>query len=92
MDIADQLRASYRCDIGVRNRKWWWSIWFWDLGVMLVNSNIMYLKVYLSHGRQKKDLLTHHDFRQAIAIYWINEEYSRRNAVKERPIVVQQKR
>ena len=52
----------------------------------------MYLKVHLSHGGKKKYLLTQHDFRRAIPIYWINEEHSRRNAVKERPIVVRQKR
>ena len=59
---------------------------------MLVKSYIMYLKVHLSHGQQKKDLLTHHEFRRVIAIYWINEENSRRNAVKERPIVERRKR
>lgn len=35
VDMADQLRGNYRLDIGVRNRKWWWSLWFWVLGVML---------------------------------------------------------
>ena len=75
VDVADQLRGIYRCDIGVSNRKWWWSIWFWVLGVMLVNSYIMYLKVHLNQGRKKKDLIIHHDFRRVIAIYWINEEY-----------------
>ena len=52
VDVVDQLRGRYCCDIGVRNRKWWWLICFWDLGVMLVKSYIMYLKVHLSHGRQ----------------------------------------
>ena len=52
----------------------------------------MYLKVHLSHGRQKNDLLTQHDFRLEITIYWIIEDYTRRNAVKERPIVVRRKR
>ena len=88
VDVADQLRGSYRCDIGVRNREWWWSLWFWALGVMLVNSYIMYLKLHLIHGRQKKDLISHHDFRRAIAIYWINEEYSKRTRVSEGTIVI----
>ena len=28
VDIADQLRAFYRIDTWLRNRKWWWSILF----------------------------------------------------------------
>ena len=31
VDLADQLRGSYRFDMWVRNRKWWWSIFFGDL-------------------------------------------------------------
>ena len=47
VDIADQLRTRgvYQMDIWVRNRKWWWSMLFWSLGVLLTNA---YNKVYLS--------------------------------------------
>ena len=72
VDVEDQLRSNYSYDIGVRNRQQWWSLWSWALGLMLVNSYIMYTKLHLSHGQQKKDLLSHYDFRRAIAIYWTN--------------------
>lgn len=75
VDIADQLQGSYICDIGVRNHKWWWSLWFWGLGVMLVNAYIMYVKFNLSCGINKKDLLSHHEFQKQIALSWINERY-----------------
>ena len=73
VDLADQLRGSYRLDKNTRNRKWWWSIMFWSIGVMLTNAYIMYMKVNMEeYGVAKKDLMTHHDFRKAIALYWIN--------------------
>ena len=72
VDVADQLRGNYRLDIGVHNRKWWWSMWFWALGVMLVNAYIVYKIYQLSRGVDKKDLLSHHDFRKQIALHWIN--------------------
>ena len=45
VDLADQLRGSYCLDKNTRNCKWWWSIMFWSIGVMLTNSYIMYMKV-----------------------------------------------
>ena len=41
VDLADQLRGNCRINIGVRNRKWWWSIIFWSLGGMLTNAYIV---------------------------------------------------
>ena len=32
-DIADQLQNSYRPDHWLRNRKWWWAIFIWGIGV-----------------------------------------------------------
>ena len=45
VDLADQLRGSYRLDFWIRQRKWWWSIMFWIIGVMLTNAYIVYKKV-----------------------------------------------
>ena len=75
VDLADQLRGSYRPDIWLRNRKWWWSIMFWSIGVMLTNAYIVYVKVNEEHGVKKSKLLSQHDFREMIATYWINPEY-----------------
>ena len=45
---------------------------FWSIGVMLTNAYIMYMKVNMEeYGVAKKDLMTHHDFRKTIALYWI---------------------
>lgn len=78
VDISDQLREVYRFNHWTRNRKWWWSIMFWALGTMLVNSYILYVQYNLMKGRKKRDLLSHHDFRREIAMFWINPEYKGR--------------
>ena len=43
VDVDDQLRGVYRLDRWVRNRKWWWSMLFWYMGVLLTNSYKLYL-------------------------------------------------
>jgi hypothetical protein len=43
VDVADQLRGSYRIDIYVRNRKWWWAIMFWAFGTLLTNAYVVYI-------------------------------------------------
>merc|ERR1711865_615504 len=45
VDITDQLRGSYRIDIWVRNRKWWWTMVFWGIGTLLTNAYVVYKKV-----------------------------------------------
>ena len=68
VDLADQLRGNYRLDKCVRNRKWWWPILFWGIGVLLTNAYIVYVYTNVLHfNTKKKHLLSHHDFRRAIA-------------------------
>ena len=38
VDLSDQLQTSYQIDCWVRNRKWWWSIMFWEICVLLTNA------------------------------------------------------
>ena len=62
VDVADQLRNNYRFYHWLRKRKWWWSIMFWDIGVILVNSYIVYRRVNLEAGVSKSDLLSQQNF------------------------------
>ena len=54
VDIEDQLRGNYCIDKGVWNRKWWWSILFLSIGVMITNAYVIYLHVNLENGIKKK--------------------------------------
>ena len=51
VDLADQLQGTYCIDEGVRNRKWWWSILFWSIGVMITNTYVIYLHVNIDNGK-----------------------------------------
>ena len=54
VDISDQLRNSYRFDHWLRKTKWWWSMFFWGMGVELVNSYKMYPTYNLNMGMTKR--------------------------------------
>jgi hypothetical protein len=83
VDVSDQLRNYYRFDHWIRKRKWWWSIAFWGIGVLLVNSYIVYCKVMQANSIPKKDWLSQYEFRKAIALAWINgEKYDSRRALQ----------
>ena len=75
VDLSDQLRGLYRLDRWVRNRKWWWSMFFWGFGVLLTNAYVMYCKFCDENNVPKKDRRTHLEFRQEVAIAWIDEDF-----------------
>lgn len=83
VDIADQLRGSYQFDIWIKNRKWWWSLLFWGLGVILMNAYITYKVFNEEEGVSKSGLLTQYEFRKAIALHWINPEHAKNRKSKE---------
>ena len=60
VDIADQLRGSYRFDHWMRKRKWWWSMFFWNFQVLLTNAYILYKKYHCIHDLKP---ISHYEFR-----------------------------
>ena len=73
VDIVDHLRNIYRFDHWLR-KKWWWSILFWAIGVMRVNAYIVYVKINERDSAPKNAVFYHHDFRNKVAMEWINPE------------------
>jgi Transposase IS4/SAP domain len=84
VDVSDQLRNHYRFDHWQRNRKWWWSICFWGIGVLLVNAYIIYCKVMEKNDVSKKDILTQYEFRKAIALAWISGNNTNESSTRKR--------
>ena len=73
VDIADQLRGVYRIDRFVRNRKWWFSLLFWGIGVLLTNAYKLYISVCADEA-VVPFYKEQYQFRTAIAEYWINPD------------------
>jgi hypothetical protein len=71
VDIADQLRNYYRFDHWMRKRKWWWSMFFWGFGVLLVNCYVSYKTLCKSEGVIP---MSHYEFRKRIALAWMNPD------------------
>ena len=65
-DIADQLRNTYRPDHWMRNRKWWWSIFIWSLGVARVNAWKIYNELYDAEKKEK---------REGLPLKWSHREF-----------------
>ena len=44
--FSDQLRNVRRVDRWIRKYKWWWYLFFWGHGLVLVNDYIIYKTLY----------------------------------------------
>ena len=78
VDLADQLRGAYRFDRWVRNRKWWWSLFFWQMGVAMTNAYVCYHKVCDCYGIEEKKRTSHLEFQKSIAENWIGKYDSKK--------------
>ena len=50
VDLADQLREHYRIDYWMRKRKWWWSLFFWAIQVLLTNAWVLKWSMTIIHS------------------------------------------
>ena len=73
VDQADQLRLQYRSTYWLRNRKWWWSMFFWIFEGMLTNSYVLYRKYFEMHDL--KQPLNHYEYIRAISLAWLDQEH-----------------
>ena len=64
VDIADQLRHYYHFDHWMRKHKWWWSVFFWAIGVLLQDF----------FGTKKHKAISQYEFRKAITFALIDPE------------------
>ena len=71
VDMADQLRLQYRIERWMRQRKWWWAIFLWTIGVAHTNAYVCYTTLYDNHVQAKKKVshkkLTHIEFLERLA-------------------------
>ena len=68
VDQADQLRLQYRIHYWIRNRKWWWAIFFWIFENALTNCYVVYRKFHELHERKH---LSHYEFIRKIGLAWL---------------------
>ena len=61
VDRADHLRKNYSMGEGLRQRKWWFSIFLWGLDVAMVNAYLVYKSWMEMHKMTPK---SHYRFRE----------------------------
>ena len=69
--VSNQLRDSYRVDTWLRNFKWWHSLFWWGVQVLLVNSYIIYQRCLEEAGNKPA---SHYEYQKAIALAMIDPQ------------------
>ena len=65
VDLADQLRGSYRSDRWMRKQKWWRSMFFWGHGTLIVNAFVSYRRYMDMEGKVP---MSHYNFRSNLVL------------------------
>ena len=71
VDISDQLRNQYRIDIWLRNYKWWYSLFWWGMQVLLTNSYVVYKNCLERSGCEP---VSHYEYQVSCSKAWIDPE------------------
>jgi hypothetical protein len=72
VDISDHLRTIYEFDHWLRNKKWWWAIFLYAMGVLLTNAYLVYCSVLEEAGVERRLRKTHYQFLLDVATSWID--------------------
>ena len=56
----DQIQKYYQLNHWMKKTKWWWSIFFSGVGVLLSNPHVLYKTFMLSEGVKPQDLFSHY--------------------------------
>ena len=76
VDVSDQLQNYYRIDHRLLNHKWWWEIYLWGMGFMIINAYTCYRDFHVAQGTKTKNILSQYDFRHSLSLAWMKpEEY-----------------
>ena len=81
VEVADQLRGSYRFYIFLCKTKWWWYMFFWCFQMLLTNSYILYKKYLLL---QNITPMSHYDFQNSVVKYWIRYDLHWPDSIRKR--------
>jgi hypothetical protein len=85
VDRADQLRGQYRPDHWLRNRKWWWALFLWMLGIAVTNAYKIYLAVHRREATDPKRIKSHRVFIETLVAelhcYSVHRRESKRRRI-----------
>ena len=71
-NITDQISGSYRFDHWLRNFKWWHSIFWWGVQVLMVNSHKCYCKY---HNSINETPMNNYKYKKMIVHVWMDKQY-----------------
>ena len=84
-DISNQRWNQCRFDHWTQLFEWCWSIHFWWIGAMLVNSHIIFVHLHSCAKKEKNQMLSHMKFCRTVSCTWMNPDTDwRRCAITQR--------